>query len=75
MSNTRNGTCDEQYKSNRTLDTLARYKNELTIVVLVKGEVLLHDAKLVIPKSLQRKVISNTHEGHQGIVRTNLAAV
>ena len=31
---------------------------------------LLHETKLVIPVTLQAKIISIAHEGHQGIVRT-----
>ena len=56
--------------SNKTLDTFSRCKNKLTVVNLKNGQVLLHETKLVIPTSLQNKVIAIAHEGHQGIVRT-----
>ncbi|XP_053380302.1 uncharacterized protein K02A2.6-like [Mercenaria mercenaria] len=55
---------------NSVIDTFARCKNALTVVYLEGGEVLLHESKLVIPKSLQDKVINIAHEGHQGIVKT-----
>ena len=50
---------------NKMLDTFARCRNKLTVVQLENGQVLLHDTKLVIPVTLQAKVISIAHEGHQ----------
>ncbi|MCG8113721.1 MAG: RNase H-like domain-containing protein, partial [Candidatus Thiodiazotropha taylori] len=41
-------------------------KNELT----VKGSVILKSNKIIIPKSLQRRVLELAHESHQGIVKT-----
>ncbi|XP_053388040.1 uncharacterized protein K02A2.6-like [Mercenaria mercenaria] len=55
---------------NSVIDTFARCKHAPTVVYLEDGEVLLHESKLVIPKSLQDKVINIAHEGHQGIVKT-----
>lgn len=64
------GTWTNCYGENSTIDTLARCKNELTVFKHENGELLLHETRIVIPKSLQKKVISIAHEGHQGIVRT-----
>ena len=69
IQNVKRDSWDKSY-SNKTLDTFSRCKNELTVVSLENGEVLLHDTKLVIPAKLQNKVIAIAHEGHQGIVRT-----
>ncbi|XP_045170892.2 uncharacterized protein K02A2.6-like [Mercenaria mercenaria] len=55
---------------NKIIDTLSRCKNELSVVNLQNGEILLHESRIVIPRQLQDKVISLAHEGHQGIVKT-----
>ena len=70
IQNVKSGTWTNRYGENGTLDTFSRCKNELTVYMHENGDVLLNENKLVIPKSLQRKVISIAHEGHQGIVRT-----
>lgn len=69
INNVKTETWSKSY-DNKMLDTFARCKNELTVVQLENGEVLLHDTKLVIPVTLQAKVIAIAHEGHQGIVKT-----
>lgn len=70
IQNVRTNSWQTSYKSNSILDTYSRCKNELTVVTLNKGTVVLHGTRLVIPKSLQQKVINIAHEGHQGIVKT-----
>ena len=35
-----------------------------------RGEILLHDNRLVIPKNLQPKVVELAHQSHLGIVKT-----
>ena len=70
ISNVRHNTWNKTYPSNKYIDTLSRVKNQLTVATLENGDILLHETKLVIPRSLQRKVIQIAHEGHQGIVRT-----
>ena len=64
------GTWTNWYHENGTIDTLARCKNELTVFRHENGDLLLHETRPIIPKSLQKKVILITHEGHQGMVRT-----
>ena len=61
---------EKTYPSNKCIDTFSCVKNQLTVAILEKGDILLHETKLVLPRSLQRKVIQIAHEGHQGIVRT-----
>ncbi|XP_052775537.1 uncharacterized protein K02A2.6-like [Mya arenaria] len=70
MQNVRQSSWKSNYKTNTVLDTLARVKNELTVVTFKNGEVLLHGNRIVLPKQLQQKAISLAHEGHPGIVRT-----
>lgn len=70
MQNVRQSSWKSNYKTNTVLDTLARVKNELTVVTFKNGEVLLHGNRIVLPKQLQQKAISIAHEGHPGIVRT-----
>ncbi|XP_052792104.1 uncharacterized protein K02A2.6-like [Mya arenaria] len=70
MQNVRQFSWKSNYKTNTVLDTLARVKNELTVVTFKNGEVLLHRNRIVLPKQLQQKAISIAHEGHPGIVRT-----
>ena len=47
-----------------------RVKNQLTVAILEKVDILILETKLVIPRSLQRKLIQIAHEGHQGFVQT-----
>ena len=47
-----------------------RVKDELTVVPTNMGSVLLFNNRIVIPSSLQQKVINIAHEGHHGIVKT-----
>ena len=68
LSNVKRSTWKKS--QNSVIETFARCKNALTVAYLEDGEVLLHDSKLVIPKSLQEKVLNIAHEGHQGIVKT-----
>ena len=70
IQNVKSGTWTNRYGANSTIDTFSRCKNELTVFTHENGDLLLHETRLVIPKTLQRKVISIAHEGHQGIVRT-----
>ncbi|CAC5421578.1 unnamed protein product [Mytilus coruscus] len=65
----KSGSWENSY-DNKTLDTFSRLKNELTIVNTDKGEILMHDNRIVIPHKLTDRVITLAHEGHQGIVRT-----
>ncbi|CAC5395689.1 unnamed protein product [Mytilus coruscus] len=65
----KSGSCENSY-DNKALDTFSRLKNELTIVNTDKGEILMHDNRIVIPHKLTDRVITLAHEGHQGIVRT-----
>ena len=46
-----------------------QYKNVAEELSVVKG-VLLRGDKIVIPTSLQNKVVKIAHEGHQGLVKT-----
>lgn len=48
------------------LDSFRQVSNELTF----SNGVLFRDTRIVIPKSLQKKVINLAHEGHQGISKT-----
>ena len=70
IQNIKSGTWTNRYGANSTVDTFLRCKNELTVFTHENGDLLLHETRLVIPKTLQRKVISIAHEGNQGIVRT-----
>ena len=70
IQNVKSGTWTNRYGENRTSDTLAQCtKNEPTIFTHEIGDLLLHETRLVIPKSLQKKVIATAH-GHGGILRT-----
>ncbi len=42
------------------------FRQELSVL----GKLVIHDMGLVIPKSLQKKILCLAHEGHQGIVKT-----
>ena len=44
-------------------------REELTVVSLSDGHILLRGTRLCIPESLQHQVINLAHEGHQGRVR------
>jgi len=53
-------------------DSYRRYLNireELTVVSLSDGQVLLRGTRLCIPDALQKHVVDLAHEGHQGRVR------
>lgn len=50
-------TCPQDYKW---------VKNELSVV----GKMVLRQTRIVIPKSLRKRVIELAHEGHQGVVKT-----
>ena len=65
IQNVKSGTWTNRYGANSTVDTFSRCRNELTVFTHENGE-----TRLVIAKTLQRKVISIAHEGHQRIVRT-----
>ena len=41
-------------------------QNELTVV----GKLVLRQSRIVIPKSLRKRVLELAHEGHQGVVKT-----
>jgi len=56
--------------NDKAMATFIRLRGELTIVHHKTGKVLLCDKRLVIPQTLQTKVIQLAHEGHQGIVKT-----
>ena len=51
-----------------TFNALARVKTDLTIANA--GNTLLRGTRIVIPQSLQRRVVRLAHEGHQGIIKT-----
>ena len=51
-----------------TFDALARVKTDLATANA--GNTLLRGTRIVIPQSLQRRVIRLAHEGHQGIIKT-----
>ena len=70
ISKDRHNTWNKTYPSNKYIDTFSHVKNQLTVAILEKGDILLHETKLDKPRSLQRKVIQIAHEGHWGIVRT-----
>ena len=65
----KSGIWNKSYE-NKTVDTFSRMKNELTVVTVQHGEILLHDNRLVIPKDLQSRVIALAHQSHLGIVKT-----
>ena len=48
------------------LSSFARFKDELSVT----DGVVLRDHRLVIPDSLQRRVVNIAHQAHQGIVKT-----
>jgi hypothetical protein len=45
-------------------------KDELTIVPTSEGSILLCNNRIVIPTTLQQRVVNIAHEGHMGIVKT-----
>ena len=45
-------------------------KGELTIVPTSEGSILLCNNRIVIPTTLQQRVVNIAHEGHMGIVKT-----
>ena len=47
-----------------------RVRDELTVAPTEGGSVLLHLTRLVIPESLQQKVVNLAHEGHMGMTKT-----
>ena len=47
-----------------------RVKDQLSVASTQEGIVLLYDTRIVVPYSLQRRVIDLAHEGHQGLVKT-----
>ena len=51
-----------------TFNALARIKTELATTNA--GNILLRGTRIVIPQSLQRRVIRLAHGGHQGIIKT-----
>ena len=57
LSNVKRSTWKKS--QNSVIETFARCKNALTVAYLEDGEVLLHDSKLVIPKSLQEKMFQS----------------
>ena len=57
-------------KGDKTLEILERRKYDLAIVDTEQGTVVLCQNRIVVPKSLQKKVLQIAHEGHQGIVKT-----
>ena len=67
IQNVKSGTWTNRYGANSTTDTFSRCKNELTVFTHENCDLLLHETRLVIPKTFQRSI---AHEGHQGIVRT-----
>ena len=50
-----------------TLKIFANVRNELTSV---DGNIVLRGNRIVIPDALQKRVIEQAHEGHQGLVKT-----
>jgi hypothetical protein len=62
--------CWSNANKNKIIDTFSRSKNELSVVNLKGGEILMHESRIVIPRRLQDKAISLAHEGYQGIVKT-----
>ena len=69
MQCVKSGSWDKSYQ-NKTVDTFSRLKNELTVVKVQHGEILLHENRLVIPNELQTRVIELAHQSHLGIVKT-----
>ena len=55
IQNVKSGTWTNRYGENSTINTLARCKNELTVFTHENGDLLLHETRLVIAKSLKRK--------------------
>lgn len=51
-----------------TFNALARIKTDLATANA--GNTLLKGTRIVIPQSLQRRVIRLAHEGHEGIIKT-----
>ena len=47
-----------------------RVKDELTIVTTSEGSILLCNNRIVIPTTLQQRVVNIAHEGHMEIVKT-----
>ena len=50
-----------------TLKIFEKVWNELTSV---DGNIVLRGNRIVIPDALQKRVIEQAHEGHQGLVKT-----
>ncbi|CAC5376148.1 unnamed protein product [Mytilus coruscus] len=61
----KSGSWENSY-DNKTLDTFSRLKNELTIVNTDKGEILMHDNRIVIPHKLTDRFITLAHERSSG---------
>ena len=57
-------------QENRTGDYMMYYRVRHELSVSEKSYVLLRGQRIVIPQSLQNRVIKLAHEGHQGLVRT-----
>lgn len=55
---------------NMSMQSFYKLRNELCIRKHEEMEILLRGSRLVIPSSLQRKIVNIAHEGHQGIVKT-----
>nr|XP_034319592.1 uncharacterized protein K02A2.6-like [Crassostrea gigas] len=55
---------------NMSMQSFYKLRNELCIGKHEEMEILLRGSRLVIPSSLQRKIVDIAHEGHQGIVKT-----
>ncbi|KAK3092457.1 hypothetical protein FSP39_003031 [Pinctada imbricata] len=55
---------------NKQKHSFHKVRNELSIANHDGKEFLLRGSRLVIPFSLQRKIVEIAHEGHQGIVKT-----
>lgn len=53
----------------KSFNGYGKMKDELTSV---DGKLILRDHRIVVPKSLQDKIISLAHEGHQGMVKTKM---
>ena len=61
-----NGNGESRYTMKEDLGPFELVRSELSIA----NGVLLRGSRIVVPKTLQRRVVNVSHEGHQGIVKT-----
>ncbi|XP_028408174.1 uncharacterized protein K02A2.6-like [Dendronephthya gigantea] len=57
---------------NKAERDMTSYYNQREQLALSDCEIVLRNSQIIIPKSLQARVLAIAHEGHQGIVKTKM---